>query len=202
MVVYLMLEYHNEPANAAIIMNMWSAVSFFLTIFGAFLSYSYLGRFRVIAWSVIFELIGLIVLWLTAIIHNEMPPQCNLQVETFATPNVRQMMFLVSSLLLMAIRQGYVRPCYLAFSTDQIEMPENNGNERMMKSFFNWYYVSVAVSFGLLVTIIVYIQIKTGWIEGFGITGGLMLFSTVMFFLGSHLYVKPKADKSLCIGLA
>ncbi|XP_028774009.1 protein NRT1/ PTR FAMILY 1.1-like [Neltuma alba] len=189
-VVYLMSEYHYEPANAAIIMNMWSAVSFFMTIFGAFLSDSYLGRFHVIACSTIFELLGQILLWLTAIIQHARPPRCNLYVGTCETPSVGQLLFLVSTFLLMAIGAGGIRPCSLAFAADQIDNPQKPRNKRIMKSFFNWYYVSVVVSIALSVTIIVYIQIKTGWIEGFGITVGLMLFSTVL----GHLTLPPKGS--------
>ncbi|KAI9128638.1 hypothetical protein K1719_000121 [Acacia pycnantha] len=236
MVVYLMSDYHYEPASAATIMSLWSAVSYFMTIFGALLSDSYLGRFRVtlgppsssyffittrhipqpyiilqyhmmnknqrLYFTSIPRLLGLILLWLTAIIHNAWPPPCNLYLEPCETPSVGQLLFLVSSFLLTAIGAGGIRPCSLAFAADQIDNPENPRNERMMKSFFNWYYVSVVVSIAISVSIIVYIQIKNGWIEGFGITVGLMLFSTVMFFLGSHLYIKPKADTNLCIGLA
>lgn len=64
MVFYLMSDYHYEPTSAAIIMNLWNAVSYFMTIFGAFLSDSYLGRFSVIAWSTIFELLVCIFIYL------------------------------------------------------------------------------------------------------------------------------------------
>lgn len=52
------------------------------------------------------------------------------------------------------------------------------------------------------VTVIVYIQGKAGWVIGFGVPVGLMFISTVMFVLGSSLYVKMKADKSLFTGFA
>ncbi|KAI9128555.1 hypothetical protein K1719_000038 [Acacia pycnantha] len=129
----------------------------------------------------LFELLGVIVLWLTAIIHNARPPHCNLYTEACATPSTGQVLFLLSSLVLLAIGAGGIKPCSLAFSADQFNNPENLNNERIMKSFFNWYYISVGVSVALSVTVIVYIQIKTGWVVGFGITVGLMLFYTFMF---------------------
>ncbi|KAI9128839.1 hypothetical protein K1719_000322 [Acacia pycnantha] len=203
MITYLMQDYHYDPASAAIIINMWNAVSYFMTIFGAFLSDSYLGRYRVISIAIIFELLGLIVLWLTSIIHNARPTYCNVFTETgCATPRVGQLLFLVSSLLLMAIGSGGIRPCSLAFAADQLNSPENPRNQGIMKSFFNWYYVSVGISVCISTTLIVYYQINAGWIKGFGLTVGLMLFSIVMFFLGSTLYVKLKANKDLFFGLA
>ncbi|XP_028774028.1 protein NRT1/ PTR FAMILY 1.1-like [Neltuma alba] len=201
MIIYLMTEYNYDAATGSIIIFLWNALTNFMPMFGAFLSDSYLGRFRVIMCGTLFELLGMIVLWLTAIIRNARPPHCNFYTEACAGPSTGQVLFLVSSLVLMAIGAGGIRPCSLAFAADQMNNPENLNNERIMKSFFNWYYVSVGVSIAVSVTVIVYVQIKTGWVVGFGITVGLMLFSTSMFFLGSPLYVKTKPEKSLLTGL-
>ena len=51
-------------------------------------------------------------------------------------------------------------------------------------------------------TFIVYIQVKAGWVVGFGIPVALMTFSAIMFFLGSCLYKKVKPNKSLLTSLA
>jgi peptide/histidine transporter 3/4 len=102
----------------------------------------------------------------------------------------------------MSFGAGGIRPCSLAFAADQINNPKNPKNARIMKSFFNWYYVSVGVSVMFSVVFIVYIQVKAGWVIGFGIPVGLMLFSSVMFFLGSFMYVKVKPNKTLLAGFA
>jgi len=57
MVLYLLNEYHADPSTAAIIIFLWNAGSNFMPLFGAFLSDSCLGRFRVIAWGTIIDLI-------------------------------------------------------------------------------------------------------------------------------------------------
>ncbi|XP_012572116.1 protein NRT1/ PTR FAMILY 1.2-like isoform X2 [Cicer arietinum] len=200
MILYLLNEYHVDPSTAAIIIFLWNAGSNFMPLFGAFLSDSCFGRFRVIAWATIIDLLGLIVLWLTAKIRHARPPDCN--GESCTTPTVLQFLFLFSSLALMSFGAGGIRPCSLAFAADQINNPKNPHNERIMKSFFNWYYVSVGISVMLSVIFIVYIQVKAGWVVGFGIPVALMLFSSVMFFLGSFMYVKVKPNKSLLAGFA
>lgn len=200
MILYLLNEYHADPSTAAIIIFLWNAGSNFMPLFGAFLSDSCLGRFRVIAWGTIIDLIGLIVLWLTAIIRHARPPDCNGQTCEAATG--MQYLFLFTSLALMSFGAGGIRPCSLAFAADQINNPKNPKNARIMKSFFNWYYVSVGVSVMFSVVFIVYIQVKAGWVIGFGIPVGLMLFSSVMFFLGSFMYVKVKPNKTLLAGFA
>ncbi|CAJ1936991.1 unnamed protein product [Sphenostylis stenocarpa] len=199
MILYLLQEYNFDPATGAIVIFLWNAMSNFLPIFGAFLSDSWLGRFRVIALGTVIDLVGLVVLWLTAIIRRARP-ECH--EESCANPTALQLLFLFSSLALMALGAGGIRPCTLAFTADQINNPENPQNERTMKSFFNWYYVSVGVSITISVIFIVYIQVKAGWVVGFGIPVGLMSFSTIMFFLGSSLYVKLKPNKSLLTSLA
>ena len=127
-------------------------------------------------------------------------PECH--EEPCANPTPFQLLFLFSSLALMALGAGGIRPCTLAFTADQINNPENPKNESTMKSFFNWYYVSVGISVSISVIFIVYIQVKEGWGVGFGIPVGLMSFSAIMFFSGSSLYIKVKPNKSLLTSLA
>jgi len=49
MILYLINGYHLEAASGSVILSLWNAASNTMAIFGAFLSDSYLGRFRVIA---------------------------------------------------------------------------------------------------------------------------------------------------------
>lgn len=51
MIFYLMNDYHMEIVSGSTLLFLWSAASNSLAIFGAFLSDSYLGRFRVIAFG-------------------------------------------------------------------------------------------------------------------------------------------------------
>lgn len=57
MILYLILEYNMDSATGAIVLFQWSAISNLITIIGAFLSDSYLGRFRVIAYGSISSLL-------------------------------------------------------------------------------------------------------------------------------------------------
>ncbi|KAF1872635.1 hypothetical protein Lal_00016472 [Lupinus albus] len=202
MILYLLYEYHFDPSTAAIILFLWFAASNFMPFFGAFLSDSCLGRFRVIAWGSVIALLGLVFLWLTAFIPQARPPHCKLHEEPCASPTGLQILFLCCSLALMAFGAGGVRPCSLAFGADQINNPENPQNKRILKSFFNWYYVSVGISIMLSMVFIVYIQVKAGWVVGFAVPVGLMSFSAIIFFLGSFMYIKVKPNKSLLTGFA
>ncbi|KAH6779007.1 Major facilitator superfamily protein [Perilla frutescens var. hirtella] len=201
MILYLVGSYHFSVAGGTNALFIWSAISNFLPILGAFLSDSYFGRFLVISVATLVVLLGLIVLWLTAIIDAARPPSCDPRIGKCVKPNAGQYALLFAAFALLSIGAGGVRPCSLAFGADQYDNPENPNNQRVLQTFFNWYYASVGVSLMVALTIIVYIQNDFGWVIGFGVPVGLMLFSTVMFFLGSKLYVKVKSDKSLLTGL-
>lgn len=47
------------------------------------------------------------------------------------------------------------------------------------------------------VTVIVYIQTQFGWVIGFAVPTGLMFLATIFFLLGSAIFIKIKANKSL-----
>jgi peptide/histidine transporter 3/4 len=118
------------------------------------------------------------------------------------SPTTAQLGLLLSSFALMSIGAGGIRACSLAFGADQFNETDNLKKEKILQSFFNWYYVSVGISIMLSVTVIVYIQDVAGWVVGFAVPVGLMLFSAVTFLLGTCLYIKVKANKSLFTGFA
>ncbi|CAN4080486.1 unnamed protein product [Withania somnifera] len=49
MIIYITTFYHTEAAAASILIGIWSSLSDGLSIVGAFVSDSYLGRFRTVA---------------------------------------------------------------------------------------------------------------------------------------------------------
>lgn len=71
MIFYLMNVYHLEAARGTIILSLWSSASNILAIFGGFLSDSYLGRFKVIAFGTFCSLLVsqfLVVFWISNLV--------------------------------------------------------------------------------------------------------------------------------------
>ncbi|KAJ4839895.1 hypothetical protein Tsubulata_003203, partial [Turnera subulata] len=205
MILYLRNEYNISNAAGANILFLWSAISNFLPIIGAFISDSFLGRFWVIALGSVITLLGMTVLWLTAILPDARPPPCNQgngDMQNCVSPKLGQYLLLFLAFVLMSIGAGGLRPCSLAFGADQIDNPSNPKNGRIMQSFFNWYYASVSISIMVSVIAIVAIQDAAGWVVGFGVPVGFMFMSSVLFLLGSSLYVKVKPHKSLFTSFA
>ncbi|XP_044486740.1 protein NRT1/ PTR FAMILY 1.2-like [Mangifera indica] len=203
MILYFIGDYHLSVAKGTNILFFWTAATNFMPILGAFLSDSYLGRFLTIGLGSIISLLGMTLLWLTAMIPEVKPPPCDmLSGQICQAPTASQMTLLISSFILMSIGAGGIRPCSIAFGADQLDRRDNPKNERVIESFFGWYYASAAISVVIALTGIVYIQDHYGWRVGFGVPAILMFLSAFLFFLASPIYVKMKASTSLFTGFA
>lgn len=200
MILYLMRDYSVGVAKGTNILFLWTAGTNFMPILGALISDSYLGRFLTIGLGSISSLLGMILLWLTAMVPKVRPPPCDITTQSCKTPTTGQMTLLLSSFALMSIGAGGVRPCSIAFGADQLDNKSNPKNERVLESFFGWYYASAAISVLISLTAIVYIQDHLGWKVGFGVPAILMFLSALLFFFASPFYVKQKPSKSLFTG--
>ncbi|KAJ6698006.1 OLIGOPEPTIDE TRANSPORTER-RELATED [Salix purpurea] len=200
MIFYLMENYRFEAASGSTILFLWSAMSNGLSIFGAFLSDSFMGRYLVISLGSFFSLIGMILLWLTAMVPQLTPPPCDRFTGVCSSSTAGQLAILFSSFGLISLGAGCIRPCSIAFGADQLDNEENPNNESVLQSFFNWYYAATGLSTIIAFTVIVYVQDNLGWKVGFAIPAILMFFSALMFLVGSSQYVKVKASTSLFTG--
>ncbi|KAK9139689.1 hypothetical protein Scep_009370 [Stephania cephalantha] len=203
MILYLVNEYHMETAAGTSLLFLWSSLSSFLTIVGAYASDTHFGRYRVIVCGSICSILGLVILWLTSAVPQAKPPPCDRHSDSCKPPTHLQLIILVSSLVLLSIGAGCTRPCTTAFGADQIAIREDPGeNERILQSFFNWYYAAGGISTIISLTVNVYIQDHFGWQVGFGVPAVLMFFAAILFLVGSPLYVKVKANSCALTGLA
>ncbi|KAG9144471.1 hypothetical protein Leryth_014514 [Lithospermum erythrorhizon] len=200
MIIYLMNDYHLDAATGSSIIYLWSALSNCLSIFGAVSADSYLGRFSVIAFGSISSLLGMMLLWLTAAFPQLRPTLCDQPSYSCNSPQVAQLAVLFLSFVLISVGAGCVRPCSIAFGADQLAFISTSNKERVLDSYFNWYYASAAFSSIVAMTVIVYIQDSFGWTIGFAVPVILMTMSVPIFLLGSSLYIKVKPRESLFAG--
>ncbi|XP_076902717.1 protein NRT1/ PTR FAMILY 1.2-like [Bidens hawaiensis] len=197
MIVYLMSDYDVGVVKGTNIIFLWSAASNFAPILGAFLSDSYLGPFYTIGLGSLISLLGMSLLWLTAMVPQLKPPPCNHLTQTCKPPTNHQFAFLIIAFMFISLGGGGVKPCSLAFGAKQIDNTKNPNNKRALESFLGWYYVAAMTAVLVAYTAVVYIQDHAGWKLGFGVPPILMLFSVILFFLASSLYVKIKVEKSI-----
>ncbi|CDO98012.1 unnamed protein product [Coffea canephora] len=201
MILYMMNVYHLGFAKANYILFLWSAATNFTPIIGAFLADSYMGRCLTISLGCIVSLLGMMLLWLTAMIPGAKPPTCSPPLPCkSATP--AQLFFLIASFGLMSIGAGGIRSASMAFGADQLDKRDNAGNQRALESYFGLYYAATTLSVLVALTGIVYIQDHMGWKVGFGVPVILMFLSVLIFFLASPIYIKKAATTSLFTGFA
>ncbi|KAK1360176.1 Proton-dependent oligopeptide transporter [Heracleum sosnowskyi] len=198
MIQYLIQDYHVSLTKGQNIIFYWNAATNFLPLIGAFVADSYLGRFLTIVFGSVFSLLGMIILWLTAMLPATKPDS---SCQT-CKPSGLQYLFLLSSFALMSIGAGGIRPCSLAFGADQLDKKDNPKNESILERFFGWYYASAALSIVIAMSVIVYIQDHKGFRLGFGIPVILMFFSATLFLLASSIYVKQKVKTSMFTSFA
>lgn len=141
-------------------------------------------------------------LWLSAVLPGARPAYCESYPRNCDSATSSQLALLFSSFALMSIGAGCIRPCSLTFGADQLQNKDDPKNVRRLQTFFNFYYAAVAISIIIAVTVIVYIQDHKGFNIGFGVPAVLMILSAALFFIGSPLYKKVKANKSMLLDLA
>ncbi|GAV90992.1 PTR2 domain-containing protein, partial [Cephalotus follicularis] len=120
LLVYFTTVFNMKSITATTMINIFSGTANFATLLGAFLCDTYFGRYNTLGFASIASFMGMLVLTLTAAISKLHPPQCNSgQPVTCAGPTQWQMTFLMSSLGLLVVGAGGIRPCNLAFGADQ-----------------------------------------------------------------------------------
>ncbi|WOL08771.1 protein NRT1/ PTR FAMILY 1.2 [Canna indica] len=198
MVIYLTKEYHLEAATAASVMFAYAGFSEFVPMFTAYLSDSYLGRFRTIAFASILSLMGAIIVWFTAMYPEAKPPTCELNSwRGCRSATAPQLILLFTALTLLGTGAAGLRPCSLAFGVDQFTQENTPQLSKVLQFYFSGYFASIGISLVLATTVIVYIIDTMGWKIGFGVTMAVMALSTLSFLLGSPLYIKLNEKRSI-----
>ncbi|XP_015876004.1 protein NRT1/ PTR FAMILY 8.1 [Ziziphus jujuba] len=190
MVTYLVLEMRQSLPDAATHVTDWIGAAYVLTILGAFLADSYLGRFRtIIIFSCVYT-VGMVLLTLSASIDSLRPPKCTAPPCKKATD--AQTLFLYGALGLIALGTGGIKPCVSSFGADQFD--ENDKEEVQKKyAFFNWFFFAINMGALLGITVLVYVQDNFGWVWGFGVPTAAMFCSILILASGIpyYRYQKP-----------
>lgn len=135
------------------------------------------------------------VMALTAAIPRLRPEACNDPTNCSNPPTKWQLAVLFSSLGLLAIGAGAIRPCNIAFGADQFDTGTKKGKAQL-ETFFNWWYFSFTVALVIALTGVVYIQTNVSWVIGFVIPTACLALSVTTFVIGQHTYIcqKPKGS--------
>ncbi|KAJ4841777.1 hypothetical protein Tsubulata_010513 [Turnera subulata] len=201
LLVYLTAVFNMKSITAATIINIFNGTTNLGTLVGAFLCDTYFGRYNTLAFATVTSFLGLSVIQLTAAIPKLHPPHCEKESSTCKGPTAGQMAFLLTGFGLMIVGAAGVRPCNLAFGADQFN-PKTESGKRGINSFINWYFFTLTFAQMVSLTVIVYVQSNVSWAIGLAIPAILMLLASVVYFMGSKIYVKVKATGSPMTSIA
>ncbi|XP_009764700.1 protein NRT1/ PTR FAMILY 2.11-like [Nicotiana sylvestris] len=189
LLVYLTTVFNMKSITATNLINVFNGTCNFGTLLGAFLSDTYLGRYKTLGIASISSFTGMMFLALTAAISKLHPPHCGTAANsTCLEPTTGQLAFLLCGFGFLVIGASGIRPCNLAFGADQFN-PNTESGRRGVNSFFNWYYFTFTFAMMVSLTVIVYIQSSVSWAIGLAIPTFLMFLSCVFFFVGTKIYV-------------
>ncbi|XP_057785224.1 protein NRT1/ PTR FAMILY 2.11-like [Salvia miltiorrhiza] len=199
--VYLTTVFNMKRISATSVVNIFNGTTNLATLLGAYLSDTYLGRYKTLGYGSVASLLGLLVVSLTAVFRNLHPPHCDNPGGSCVGADAGQMAFLVLGFSLMVVGAGGIRPCNLAFGADQFN-PKTESGKRGIDSFFNWYYFTVTFAEIVSVTLVVYVQSNVSWSIGLAIPAIFMFVSCFLYFVASKMYVKVLPEGSPLASLA
>ncbi|TVU19351.1 hypothetical protein EJB05_35495 [Eragrostis curvula] len=206
MITYLTQQLHLPLVEASNTLTNFGGTSSLTPILGALAADSFAGRFwTIIAGSVFYQL-GMLGLVVSALLPSLRPPPCSSAPGATACRRATgwQLAVLYLSLLCTSLGSGGLRPCVVAFGTDQFDgepeqQQKQSGAEAVAerkRRYFNLYFFTMGIAALLALTVVVYIQDNVGWGWGFGIPAIAMFVSIVVFVVGYPLYVRLKPGGS------
>ncbi|XP_020225228.2 protein NRT1/ PTR FAMILY 2.8-like [Cajanus cajan] len=198
--LYLLTNYNLSGIYVVNVVQIWSGSSNIFSIIGAFISDTYLGRFRTLLYGCIASLLGILTITLTAGIHQLRPETCK-ERSHCQLPQAWQLAVLFLGLGLLTIGAGGIRPCNIAFGADQFDTNTDKGKGQL-QSFFNWWYFTFTIALVIALIGVVYIQTNISWTLGFAIPTACLAFSITIFLLGRHTYIYKKPQGSIFSDMA
>ncbi|MCL7031534.1 hypothetical protein MKW94_001800 [Papaver nudicaule] len=196
LLVYLTTIFNIKHVTAVIVLSIFHGTAALTPLIGGYVADTFLGRFRTLGFAFSIDLVGSILITLTATITKLHPPKCGTNDKHLcAEPTAPQWTLLFFAFGFLVIGAGGVRPCGLAFGVDQFN-PNNEAVKSSITSFINWYTFVVQMSFLVSLTLIVYVQSNLSWSIGLALSTCLSIIAYCIFFMGSRIYVKLKPGGS------
>ncbi|KAL1350131.1 protein NRT1/ PTR FAMILY 2.8 [Arachis hypogaea] len=198
--IYLLTRYNLSAIFVVNVVQIWNGSSNVASIIGAFISDTYLGRFRTLLFGSIASLLGILIMTLTAGIHQLRPANCTDRPHC-QWPQPWQLGILFFALAMLSVGAGGIRPCNIAFGADQFDTKTEKGRAQL-ESFFNWWYFTFTIALVIALTGVVYIQTNVSWTLGFAIPTLCLAFSIAIFLIGQHTYIRKKPQGSVFSDMA
>ncbi|XP_076937702.1 protein NRT1/ PTR FAMILY 4.3-like [Bidens hawaiensis] len=203
LITYVTNEMHFSLSKAANIVTNFVGTVFLLSLFGGYLSDSYLGCFWTMLIFGFIELSGFILLSVQAHLPQLKPPQCNILTDRdlcVEAKGVESLIFFVA-LYLVALGSGCVKPNMLAHGADQFSRNDSKQSKKL-STYFNAAYFAFSVGELVALTLIVWIQTQSGMDIGFGVSAIVMALGLICLVSGTIFYRNKPPRGSILVPIA
>ncbi|KAG2556784.1 hypothetical protein PVAP13_8NG152700 [Panicum virgatum] len=210
LITYVFGEMHFPLSQAANIVTNFIGTVFLLSLLGGFLSDSYLGSFWTMLIFGFVELSGFILLAVQAHLPQLRPPPCDMMAAAGAAAceeagGVKAGIFF-AALYLVAVGSGCLKPNIIAHGADQFQRGGGGGgaggDARRLSTYFNAAYFSFCVGELVALTVLVWVQTRSGMDVGFGVSAAAMAAGLVSLVAGVPFYRNKPPQGSIFTPIA
>ncbi|CAO2141314.1 unnamed protein product [Urochloa humidicola] len=211
LITYVFGEMHYPLSQAANIVTNFIGTVFLLSLLGGFLSDSYLGSFWTMLIFGFVELSGFILLAVQAHLPQLRPPPCDMMAAAAAAgaaceeaSGLKAGIFFMA-LYLVAVGSGCLKPNIIAHGADQFRRGDGGGaggDARRLSTYFNVAYFSFCVGELVALTVLVWVQTRSGMDVGFGVSAAAMAVGLVSLVAGVGFYRNKPPQGSIFTPIA
>ncbi|XP_038975158.1 protein NRT1/ PTR FAMILY 7.3-like [Phoenix dactylifera] len=192
LVLFLTRVLQQNNADAANNVSKWTGTVYIFSLFGAFLSDSYWGRYKTCAIFQVIFVLGLVLLSLCTHLLLLRPSGCGDGHAPCGSHSSLEVGGFYLSIYMVALGYGGYQPNIATFGADQFD--EEDPTEAHSKvSFFSYFYLALNLGSLLSNTFLSYFQDQGMWALGFWASGGSAFLALLLFLLGTlrYRYFKP-----------
>ncbi|PIA55277.1 hypothetical protein AQUCO_00800178v1 [Aquilegia coerulea] len=189
LITYVFNDMHFSLSQSANIVTNFIGTVFLLSLVGGFLSDSYLGSFWTMLIFGFIELSGFILLSVQAHLPQLRPPQCNMLSageHCLEAKGLKALIFF-AALYLVALGSGCVKPNIISHGADQFSKQDPRQSKKL-STYFNAAYFAFSVGELVALTVLVWVQTRSGMDVGFGVSAAAMAMGLISLISGTLVY--------------
>ncbi|CAD6204639.1 unnamed protein product [Miscanthus lutarioriparius] len=186
LVVYLATVLHGSTAFNAAHVDTWNGTTFIVPVIGAFLADSYWGKYRTILASIVFYLVGLVLLTVSAAIPSLRPATACQMGEPCAPATKTQFSVFFAALYLTSVGTGGVKSALLPFGAEQYD--DDADRPERKQAFFSWFFAAINLGIFVAGTLVSWLEQNVSWALGFGIGTACFFVAALAFVAGTPCY--------------
>lgn len=195
LVLFLTRVLGQDNAEAANNVSKWTGTVYLFSLIGAFLSDSYLGRYKTCAVFQAIFVLGLISLSLSSYTFLIKPSGCGSEQSPCGSHSALHLALFYLSVYLIALGNGGYQPSIATFGADQFD--EEDSAEGYSKiAFFSYFYLALNLGSLFSNTILGYFEDEGKWALGFWSSAASAALALVLFLFGTPRYrhFQPKGN--------